>query len=251
MVNPAPTTDDAERPDWACHTHPRPRGGNWTPADRNYRTCAACLDRIRAELAEVRQRYAALDPRPGHSAEHGTRGAPGFASRAPGSDHVIAMRDPRSRPGAVTWRGSDKRLHRESTQPPLSVPGALAAIATHVHRHRGLTTPVPTGVDDLARWIDSHLDWITRQPDVALHAELIHRLATQLRPVTGEPGRRPIGRCPNTLDSPTGVTECGVRLYAPLHGDTIECRACGRQWHRPDWERLGLILTAETNGHHA
>jgi hypothetical protein len=238
-------TPATERPAWACQVHTAPRTHAWTPADRGYRTCAGCADRLRDTLREIALRYRALDPSPGGSGDTGGRGAPGFATRSPASDHVIAMLDPRSRPDARTWRGSDKRLHHEQERPPLSVWAVLYAIADHVNRARGITNNALAcnGVDELTRYIDSHLDWLTRQPDIAVHAELIERLAGQLRPVTGEPARRCVGRCPNTVDEQTTTRECRARLFAPLHGDTITCRACGRSWPRPEWERLGLMLT--------
>lgn len=239
-----------ERPDWACQTHTPPRGPAWVPADRGYRTCGSCADHLRATLREIRERFACLDPRPGGGAPDGGRGAPGFGSRSPGSDHVIAMRDRRSRPTARVWRGSDLRVHGEPERPVLSVWAALHTIAAHIATQRGITNRAlhRNDVDPLTRWVDSHLDWLTRQPDIAAHAAILDRLATQLRPVTGEPGgRRCVGRCPNTIDLGDDHTrECHARLYAPLHGDTIECAACGRAWTRPDWVRLGLMLTDPT-----
>src|SRR5688500_19021320 len=71
--------DPALRPANACLLCPRPREGrSWRLADPGYRTDAACLDRMRERLAEIGKRWAALNPRPGASGEHGGRGAPGF-----------------------------------------------------------------------------------------------------------------------------------------------------------------------------
>lgn len=237
-------TPATSRPDWACQTHQPPRGHAWTPADPGHRTCAGCADRLRDTLREIDLRHRALDPSPGGSGDHGSRGAPGFGSRSPASDHVIAMLDPRSRPDAHTWRGNDKRLHHEQERPPLSVWSSLHAIADHIAQARGLTDRVARrDVTGLCRWIDAHLDWLTRRADITECAALLERLAAQLRPVTGEPARRCVGRCPNTITEADDHTrECRARLFAPLHGDTIGCRACGREWPRPEWERLGLML---------
>lgn len=242
-----PTTDTLSRPTWACALHRAPkRAGAWVPADSGYRTCATCLDRIRDQLREISARYRLLNATPGSSGDYGTRGAPGFGSRSPASDHIIAMRDPRTGRDATTWRGSDGRFHQEPENPVLSVFTELDLIARHIAEARSIDHgPEHPTVDATARFIDNHLDWLTRQDDIADHAGVIAELAAQLRPATGEPGRRHIGHCPNTVTDPDSTTrECRARLYAPLSGDTIQCGACEREWRRPEWLRLGLMLDA-------
>lgn len=237
-------SDTPTRPDYACMVHPGPRrAGVWTPADKGYRTCSSCLDKLREQLKEIPARYRILNATPGGSGDYGTRGAPGFGSRSPASDHVIAMRDPRSGRTATCWRGQDKRFHQETEHPVLSVFTELDLIAWHIVESRGLDHgPDPT-VADTARFIDNHLDWLTRQTDIADHAAVIGDLAQQLRPVTGEPGRRHIGHCPNTItDTEDQTRECGAKLYAPLGGDAIICRTCSREWPRAEWLRLGTML---------
>lgn len=237
-------SDTVGRPASACRLCPPPRKvGHWRPADDGYKTCSACLDRLREDLKEVRDRYHVLNPTPGQSGEHGTRGAPGFGSRAPASDHIIAMRDHRSGRSATTWRGSDGRFHQETETPVLSVFTELDLIAWHIVEARRLDNgPEATTVDASARFIDNHLDWLTRQDDIADHGEVVRALVKQLRPVTGEPGRRHIGVCPNVIDEGERSRECGTKLYAPLNGTEIECRSCGRVWPQAEWLRLGNIL---------
>lgn len=243
-----PDTDMPTRPDYACMVHPGPqRGRVWTPADQGYRTCSACLDRIRDQLREIPARYRILNAALGSSGDHGGRGAPGFGSRAPASDHIIAMRDPRSDRTATCWRGSDKRFHQETETPVLSVFTELDHIAWHIVDTRNLDGgPEQPTVDATARFIDNHLDWLTRQDDIADHAAVIAELTAQLRPATGEPGRRHIGHCPNTIADGEEPRECGAKLYAPLGGgtDTIRCRNCDREWPRSEWLRLGMMLDA-------
>ena len=234
-----------ERPESACQTCPPPRKvGHWRRADPSYRTCSSCLDRLRDELREIPARYRILNAVPGAAGDPG-RGAPGFGSRSPASDHIIAMRDIRSSRNATCWRGSDDRFHQETEHPVLSVFTELDLIAWHVVETRALEHgPDQPTVDATARFLDAHLDWLTRQDDIADHAAVIHDLVQQLRPATGEPGRRPIGHCPNTItDADDATRECGAKLFAPLAGtDSISCRQCGREWPRAEWLRLGTLL---------
>jgi hypothetical protein len=228
-------------PENRCRTHSAPREGRaWTLADENYRTCSACLDRMREALTEIRGRWDALDPTPG-AAGDGQRGAPGFESRPPAGLTVIAVRDPRSSREARTWRGADGRLHREHERPPLSVLGELYTLAHHVAQARGEAVPVPV-VSELTRWLDARLDWVTRQPGVVAFARVLRELVAQLRPLTGEPGAKRIGTCPNTVDEGESTRECGAPLFAPLKGDEITCRACARRWPREEWLQLGRTL---------
>lgn len=243
---PAPeSTLTAERPppEGRCLLCPPPRPERpWRLADPGYRSCSSCLDRLREQLREIGARWTALDPRPGASGDGG-RGAPGFGSTPPANVTVLAVRDWRSSREARTWRGADGRLHREHERPPLSVEGELYTLVHHVQQARGLTAP-PTALraPDLVRWLDGQLDWVTRQDGVVGFARVVRELVAQLRPLTGEPGARRIGSCPNTVDEGESTRECGAPLFAPLRGDTISCRACGRHWERDAWLQLGRTL---------
>lgn len=240
-----PDTPETERPAWACVLHLPPTDQRkWAKADDGYRTCSSCYDRLRDLLTEVSNRYRRLDPTPGAGGEPG-RGAPGYGSRSPASDHIIAMTDRRSSATAKAWIGADKRVHLEHERPPLSVHAELETLVWDVAEQRGLGDPDSwLDVFDLVRYIDTNLDWITRnQIVVDIHA-VLRKLVAQLRPATGEPGRRHIGLCPNTVDDGDHSRECGARLYAPLRGDSIECHACNRVWPRSEWLRLGDLLEA-------
>jgi hypothetical protein len=242
----SPQSDEHAPPEARCLLCPPPRPGrSWRLSDPGYRSCGPCLDRLREQLREIGDRYAALNPSPGASGD-GQRGAPGFESRPPAQLTVICARDWRSSREARTWRGADGRLHREHERPPLSVVAELYTLARHVADARTLTPPDQVRAPDLVRWLDQHLDWITRQDGVVGFARVLRELVAQLRPLTGEPGAKRIGVCPNTLEDADGSTrECGAPLFAPLRGDTIVCRACTRQWERPAWERLGLLLQSQ------
>lgn len=241
---PVPAAE--QRPAWACLLHSHPSDGrNWARADDSYRTCGGCYDRFRELLADIPKRYAKLDARPGANQDHGGRGAPGFGSRSPASDHIIAMRDPRSSRDAHTWLAGDGRLHLEAERPPLSVYSVLDTIAWTIAEERQVDGPAPNlPVHELCLFIDRHLDWLTRHELVVEVRNDLRELQAQLKPATGDPAPRHVGLCPNVIDEGEHSRECGARLYAPLRGDSIDCRACGRQWPREEWLKLGDLLEA-------
>lgn len=230
-----------ERPSGACVTCPPPRGHAWVRADDRHATCSGCYDKLRERLTEITERYLLLDPRPGHGAQLGGRRAPGFASRPPADLHVVSMRDPRSSQDAHIWTGKDGRVHAESTRPVLSVHGTLSTLAWAVAEHRGVDGPGDRDdVYALVRFIDRHIDYVTRHTELATDADWVtRRLTSGLRPVTGEVRRR-VGTCPNMIEAPTldgdpvESVPCtdiwtGKRsaLYAAQLGDPIVCHSCG------------------------
>lgn len=240
--------DPLERPSWACLLHREPsEGRSWCKADDGFRTCAGCYDRFLERLKDVGRRYLLLNPAPGASGDNRGRGAPGFGSRSPASDHVIALRDPRSSRSAFTWRGADQRMHKESERPPLSVHGELNTIAWDIADTREVDGPDDRDdVHGLIRFISRHTDWLSRHDLIVDVDAVLRELVAQLRPVTGEPGGKRVGLCPNTIDEGDTSRTCKMPLFAPLKGDVIKCRGCERKWERSDWEKLGKLLQAET-----
>lgn len=243
-----PEAPYAAQPADHCRLCSPPREGRpWRRSDPGYTSCSDCLDRLREHLAEVGARWAVLDPRPGAFGEHGSRGAPGFGSRAPAVDTVLVMMDWRSSREARVWCGADGKIHAESERPPLSVPAELFTLAHFVADARRMSGPDPLDVPTIVRWLDTQLDWVTRQEGVAAFARVIRELRAQLRPLTGEPSPKRVGECPNVIDEGAHTRECRAPLYAPLGGsDTIVCRTCSRKWPRPEWEDLGKLLQAKT-----
>lgn len=227
-----------DRPDGACVTHrPPDEGRPWQRSDPGYRTCSACHQRLHAWLSPITTDtdgrpdsiaglYAALSPLPGVGGG-GMRRAPGFGSRSPANDHIIAI--------------GDKRTIQINPGDPISVPGVLTEWVTLLVEERSLIPPGRT-VPTMARFLDNHLDHITKQDWVAdFHAEL-RELHSQLRAIGQQ--RHRIGACPNTIDAGDTTRQCGATLYAPVHGDQITCWSCGRQWPRDEWIRLGRLLAA-------
>ena len=266
--------DAVDRPSSACVTCPPPRGQAWTLADPKHATCSDCYLKLRERLAEIGERYLCLDARPGASFEAGSRGSPGFGSRPPINLHVAAMRDPRSSQDARVWVGSDGRVHAEATRPALSVHGALSTLAWAVAEHRDVAGPEDRAdVFVLLRFVDRHIDYITRHADLAVEADrALRELSGVLRPVTGD-ARRRIGLCRTEVyrddtdtaesddvvtdpedvvadgDDVASVVRCGVPLYAPVQFATDEeivCSGCGTRWPMHAWiDMMDDLRTAE------
>jgi hypothetical protein len=237
----------------------------WTQAASKHVTCDGCYDRLRELIAEVAERFLVMDPRPGATLIPGMRGAPGFGSRSPASDHVIAMRDPRSSQVARVWVGGDGRVHEESMRPARSIHGTFSILAWEIAEHRDVSGPDDRdGVFALLRFIDHHLDYITRHAELAVEvSDTLHRAAWPLRTQTGD-GRRFIGRCPEMVadaelleaasefygETPQEIelVRCGAPLFAPRissSAEHIECFACSRVWPVSEWLKLGEQLNAE------
>jgi hypothetical protein len=249
-VGDNPGEDQLERPSSACVLCRPPQDGkSWRLADQGYATCSSCAERLAEVLADIVARCSRLDPAPQRGDGGGTRGAPGFGSRSPASDHVIVMLDVRSAETAKVWVAADGRVHREPEHPTLSVFNVLNTIAYEIIDSRDLDSSpaVDGGVDGLARFIGAHLDWLTRQPvEVVDVADRLYRLQGQLKPVTGDP-RIKVGRCPNTIDEGDHTSVCRGPLFATANmslDDVIRCSACRREWRRRtgDWEKLGELL---------
>lgn len=227
-----------DRPDSACLTHRPPTNGRaWAQADPGYRTCSRCHQRIHEWLSPITVDadgrpdsipglYEILSPLPGVGGG-GQRRAPGFGPRSPANDYVVAIRDPRTT--------------RLEPGDPHSVPGVLAAWTALLIDERSLIPPAHT-VPDMARFLDAHLDYLTKQDWVEDFATELRELHAQLRAIGQQ--RRRIGLCPSTIDEGEHTRLCGAALFAPLYSDVIKCNACGREWQRREWLRLGDLLDA-------
>jgi hypothetical protein len=206
-----------------CSTPQKPRR-----APDGYRTCNACADRIRDALQEIPAQYArltevaALVPTTGD----GGRRGPGFGSRSPARDIVIAATDWRT-----VWT-EDDRLHHP--------PSILHAWASMVRDEVGEKPPERMTCGTEAALLIRRLDHVTRQEWVADMWRELREVVDQLRTIAGEPHPMPIGRCPNLPDDQG--KECGTPLYVRQGTDTITCRGCGRQWARREWLHLGRTI---------
>lgn len=227
-----------------CSTSSKPRR-----APDGYRTCNACADRIREALQEIPAQYArltttaALLPTTGD----GGRRGPGFGSRSPARDVVIAVTDWRT-----VW-AQDDRLHH----PPSVLHGWAQMVRGEVGEARPARCMCSTADDEPepercpaasqggachteAALLIRRLDHVTRQEWVADMWRELREVVDQLRTIAGEPHPTCIGRCPN-IPEDTGK-ECGTALYVRQGTDTITCRGCGRQWERREWLHLGRTI---------
>lgn len=207
-----------------CSTPAKPRR-----APDGYRTCDNCSDRIREYLKEIPGQYDALtrvDALFPQTGDGGRRG-PGFGSRSPARDIVIAVTDWRT-----VW-AEDSRLHHP--------PSVLNAWASMVREEVGeKAADGPADVHRETALLVRRLDHVTRQEWVADMWREVREMRDQLRTIAGEPRPVPIGRCPNVPEGK--ATPCGTPLYAPQYGDTITCRGCSEQWPRPRWQILGKTI---------
>lgn len=234
------TDTPSDRPANACLLHRPPQEGwPWRLADQGYMTCSPCLDRLRAQLVDIGTRYRRLDATPGAQGNDGGRGAPGFGSKSPASDHVICLRDSRSSQTARMWRGGDGKLHSEDEHAPPSVWGELDSACWSIAE--ALDMPGPDDgltVAEQLVWIDRRLDHATRDPVCVEVSSVVRGILTALRPVTGDPRPRKVGTCPCLVDG----QPCDAPLFAPAVGDLIRCRACQAEWPREQWLALGQAL---------
>lgn len=199
--------------------------GRHHAATPGYRTCDLCATQIRDDLAEIRDRWWQLDVDVQMIDDNAGGGHSVPGSRAPGSDHVIAIKDHRS-----TWNGT-------VYSPAAVLPEWAGLLASETGR-----VPYDGTVPGLVSYLTGLHAHSTRQPWSDDYATELHELVAALRPATGVPRGRSIGRCPNQLDDDT---ECGTQLWLPPmddHGryksDTITCHECRTTWPRPRWELL-------------
>jgi hypothetical protein len=264
--------------DWttrpACVLGCRTATGEPFPAQHGYLTCDPCADRLRSALTEIVELYALLDEAlvPG-TVDGGPRGGPGYSSRSPARDGVLALTDPRT--------------HAEDDGDPHSVLEILSSWADNVRDDVGLADDSLSGTARreaqlLAGWLrhvdrqpwaaalaepartlgaavhqllaDSRrtmtgeagflvtwLDFITRQYWVTDLADEVHELLHQLRVTVGTAERTiPIGYCPTPIADldEGGKTLCGAPLRARLSAERITCRSCGTSWPRDQWDEL-------------
>jgi hypothetical protein len=198
------------------------------PAAQGYLTCRPCAARLRQTLLDIPDRYAtilgpeALEP---YRQDLGRRPT-GFASNAPVSLHILALRDPRS-----TWREPGD---------PHNALNVLWWWATQIRELRGHTPPQhgPTVHSEcgtlLFEW-----DWITRQALVTGLARDLRETAAQLAHAMpgGEPPPHCVGTCTTILSD--GI-RCKHPLYLPKTGKKITCGGCGHTYNAADLITLNL-----------
>ncbi|WP_017972508.1 hypothetical protein [Actinopolyspora halophila] len=190
-------------------------------ADYTRYTCQRCPDRMRRQLGEVEDYHAALDAEPG-SGGKSERRAPGFGSRSPARDDVIAANDRRSLPHVL---GPDDE--ERGIKPVLETLHMLALwIAEEAGDDRGRHEPTVTTEGGYLR---SRIDWCTGQPWVDELAEEIAELHGQLSRLAGDPPEKPLAYC-----------SCGGPLWSQGNQVlvSVRCGACGTTYSGADILRI-------------
>lgn len=207
-----------------------------------YRVCVRCTETFLDHLDEVIERYPQLDANPGKGGDDSGRGAPGFRSTAPGSVHVMTMRDRRSKDHAVA---DDAEC--EEKNPPLAVHGELREICGRIVSEREFSrTDNLATVEQCCRFLGGQADWIARSDNGSVFMERVSRLRGQLRRATGVKPPRPIGKCIEYVDE---EHMCLAPIYMPEtepRGDDesvrdmppVQCRKCGSLY---DGRRLIIL----------
>jgi hypothetical protein len=256
----------------------RSNTGEPFPAQHGYLTCDRCTGRLFDALRELVGLYGRLAGAlmPG-AATTGTRGSPGYGSRSPARDGVLALTDARTvaqdegDPHSVleilaSWadnvREDTGMVPRDITAAERRDVGRLLGWLDWTSRQRWarrIAARVAELRDDAAalvglqeRTVSSEaglllrwMDHITRQYWVADFADEVHELHHQVRAALGELERSVlIGTCRERVHDPdTGrPRRCGQSLRASLASERITCRGCRASWPRDRWDELGDAL---------
>jgi hypothetical protein len=208
-----------ERPSGACLTHlPPKRGTFWRSADPGYKTCTACYDQLHKWLSPIGVDddgrpdnipflYLALDSRPGVTGPG--RRSPGFGSRSPANDHIIAMSDPRTVQVEDHDPCSAEALLRQWVLLVWDERYDDEALNRVDYRQR--RAALPSRVDSAAMWLDRQLGWLTQQDIVTDFYSELKELRRQLRSAGRDGGQPPVGHCIEILED----GECRAEIYMP------------------------------------
>lgn len=140
-------------------------------------------------------------------------GSAAFGSSSPADDHVIVLRDPRSR--AEATGPDDVEL---APRPPLVV---LETIAYRIIDERGNPEREPQWTTPgLSAWLYGALGWIVAQPWVDAAWYELRGLSRALRAANGDPVPGAVGTCRAIVnddgrEDPAGRWRCAMPLHMP------------------------------------
>jgi hypothetical protein len=178
-------------------------------------------------------------------------GPSGFASSSPADDHVLVLRDPRSR--AEVAGPDDVDL---APRPPLVV---LCSLAARVDR-RALDGQhqagprQPASVHGVAMWLHSAVGWISAQDWCAEAWTDLRALSGSLRAALGDPPPQAVGTCRAIVDddgheTPAGPWRCAAPLFMPelpprasdepIQLPELRCGSCGHRYSGTELVQLG------------
>lgn len=165
-----------------------------------FAACDRCLQKLYDDLRNITLEYQRLDPNPTGVADAGRR-APGFKSQSPANDHVIALRDRRTRAKVA---GDLQNAHT-----------FMADWVAYIQAERGMALRSPVSIEAAFFTLRTHSDWIERQgwfSDLAMGARAV---LAQLRVANGHKPPTPIGVCP----------ECKAESLILVEG-WVDCQSC-------------------------
>jgi hypothetical protein len=178
-------------------------------------------------------------------------GPPAFGPSSPGDDHVLVLRDPRSR-AEVAGPDDVERAPR----PPLVV---LRQLAARVDR-RALDGQhqagprQPASVHGVALWLHATVGWISGQDWVQDAWHDLRAVSGGLRAALGDPPPRSVGTCRALVDDDgreyhAGPWRCAVPLFMPelpprapdepIQLPQLRCSSCGHTYSGAELIQLG------------
>lgn len=162
----------------------------------------------------------------------GGRGAPGYGSRSPARDDVIAAMDIRS-DGEVY--GPD-----DSPTPIISIPGGLRYLATWVSQLDDTTESVPKDITGCVAYLLGRVPHMAMLKEIERFQQQVNILYTQARALAHDRPPGPLGRCLTVTCNGT-VLERHNRNGLPDGG---QCNGCSRVYNGPDLVRLSVAQEA-------
>lgn len=163
--------------------------------------CDRCLIKLYDDLRDITLEYRRLDPNPTGAADSSSRRSPGFRSQSPANDHVIALRDRRTRAKVA---GDLQNAHT-----------FMADWVVYVQHERNMAARSPLSIEAAYYALHAHEDWISRQEWVADLASQARSVLGQLKAANGDQPPTRIGTC----------SECEAGALV-LIGGWVECRSC-------------------------
>jgi hypothetical protein len=194
--------------------------------------CTTCNNRLLRVLRELGVYWSMLPFLTGPRRGNTGRMSPGYGSRSPGNDDVIAALDPRSKPGDVDEDGEAILRRPDDTASWVrSIGGSLAGIAAGIAADRD---EVVSGAP--IDYIRRTLWWCGGQPGIADLAADLTELHHQARSLAGDRPQGPLGGCL--------VVTCDGEVFESGQGKPAACNRCHRPYDGADLIRLGAAEAA-------
>jgi hypothetical protein len=193
--------------------------------------CSACINNLLRTLTELGAYWTVL-PRMTQPARGQTgRMQPGYGSRSPGRDAVLAALDPRSLASDVDEDGEAHTRRPDDTSSWIrSLPGSITGIVDWIAAERG--EPAGVGLDYIRR----NLYWCGGKPWIDDLADDLTELHRQARELANDKPQDPLARCI--------VVGCDGLVFEGGPGQHACCNSCSRPYTGLDLVRLGVARDA-------